>query len=86
MPDASGYASHLSSQAAAFIVGLPRRQQQKLLDFADQLANQPFQVGDYRLKDATGRDVETLLMDEFLFTYWVDHSAKEVRITEIIKV
>jgi hypothetical protein len=82
----SGYTSHLSLPAAAMVANLPRRRQRQVLDLADQLAMQPFEIGDYRTEDAVGHTVENLLIDGFLFTYWVDHAAKEVRITEIIKV
>lgn len=57
-----------------------------MLDLADQIARQPFQIGDYQTADAEDRDVENLLLDEFLFSFWVDHATREVRISEIIKV
>lgn len=86
MAEFPGYESHLSSQATAFLIGLPRRQQRQVLDLADQIARHPFQIGDYRTVDAAGHEVENLLLGEFLFTYWVDHAVKDVRITEITKV
>ena len=86
MAEFTGYESHLSSQAATFLVGLPRRQQRKVLDLADQIALHPFQISDYQTADAAGHEVDNLLLDDFLFTYWVDHAVKEVRITEITKV
>ena len=57
-----------------------------MLDLADQIALHPFQIGDYQTADAAGHEVDNLLLDDFLFTYWVDHAVKEVRITEITKV
>jgi hypothetical protein len=81
-----GYTSHLSLPAAEMVAGLPRRKQRRVLDLADQLAIQPFEIGDYRSEDAVGHTVENLLIDGFLFTYWIDHAVREVRITEIIKV
>ncbi|HRG56870.1 MAG TPA: hypothetical protein PLG56_12565 [Lacunisphaera sp.] len=86
MAEGSDYRSHLSLEAAAFLVSLPRRQQKRVLDLADQIARQPFQIGDYQTADAEDRDVENLLLDEFLFSFWVDHATREVRISEIIKV
>jgi hypothetical protein len=86
MPGSRGYSSHLSGEAVAFVVALPRRQQKIVLDFADRIAEQPFRIGDYQTSDAAGRAVENLLLEQFLFTYWVDHAAREVRITEIVKV
>ncbi len=86
MPEPAEYSSHLSTTAAAFVVSLPRRKQVAVLDLAEQLARHPFRVSDYRMDDASGRTTENLLIDSFLFTYWVDHAAREVRIVEIMKV
>ena len=86
MPDSSGYRSHLSLEAAAFLVSLPRRKQNRVLDLADQIARSPFQIGDCQTSDAEDRIVENLLMNEYLFSYWIDHASREVRITEIIKI
>ncbi|OHE77932.1 MAG: hypothetical protein A3G75_04650 [Verrucomicrobia bacterium RIFCSPLOWO2_12_FULL_64_8] len=85
-PGTHDYESHLSMPAAGFIASLPRRQQQKVLDLVEQIGRHPFQIGDYRMRDASGREVENLLIEGFLFTYWVDHAAKEVRISEIIRL
>ncbi|MFM7750079.1 MAG: hypothetical protein ACKPB0_06655 [Opitutaceae bacterium] len=86
MAESAGYTSHLSSQAAALLISLPRRQQRRILDLADQLSLQPFRISDYQTSDDAGHEVDNLLLDDYLFTYWVDHAAKEVRITEILKV
>ncbi len=80
------YQSHLSSEATKFIIELPRRRQRLVLDLADQIARQPFQISDYRTADASGRAVENLLTEGYLFTYWIDHASREVRITEIVAV
>ena len=63
-----------------------RRKQRQALDLADQLAIHPFEVGDYRSEDAAGHTLENLLIDDFIFTYWVDHAVTGVQITEVIKV
>ncbi len=86
MPEAAGYEGHLSLDAAAFVSALPKRRQRAVLDLADQIARQPFRIGDYQTTDAAGRTVENLLLDGFLFSFWVDHAVREVRITEILKV
>ena len=86
MPESSVYKSHLSLEAAAFILAMPRRKQRVLLDLADQLAKQPFEIGDYQTSDAVGRTIENLLLKGYLFSFWVDHASREVRITEIIRV
>ncbi len=86
MAEFLAYTSHLSSQATAFLIGLPPRRQRQVLDLADQIALHPFQISDYQTSDAVGHAVDNLLLDDYLFTYWVDHAAKEVRITEITRV
>jgi len=80
------YSSHLSFEAAQLIVGLSRRQQVVVLDLADQIARHPSQIGDYQTSDANGRVIENLLLEGYLFTYWIDHGSREVRITEILSV
>jgi len=86
MADAPIYHSHLSLEAAAFVVSLPRRKQRRVLDLADQIARQSFQRGLYQTFDSAGRAVENLLLGEYLFSYWSDHASREIRISEIIKV
>ena len=86
MPERTGYTSYLSREAVAFLTLLPKKKQSLVLDLADQIARQPFQIGDYPTEDAVGRKVENLLLDGFLFSFWVDHAVHEVHISEIVKV
>jgi hypothetical protein len=86
MPERSAYRSHLSLEAVAYVVTLPARKQRKALDLADQIAAHPFQIGDYQTTDATGRIVENLLIEGYLFSFWIDHASRELRITEILHV
>jgi hypothetical protein len=83
---AETYQSHLSLEAVAFVVALPQRKRKVVLDLADQIAKQPFMIGDYPTTDAVGRRVENLLLEGYLFSFWVDHAVWEVRISEIIRV
>ena len=85
MHDAS-YQSHLSLEAVAFVVALPRRKQRVVLDLADQIAKHPFRIGDFQTVDAVGRTVENLLLEGYLFSFWIDHATCEVRVSEIIRV
>jgi hypothetical protein len=77
------YESHLSLEAVEFVVGLSKKRQKLVL--ADQIARQPFEIGDYRTADAIGRPIENLRLEGFLFSFWVDHASREVRISEIIR-
>jgi hypothetical protein len=69
MPDHGIYESHLSHEAVAFVVGLSKKWQRSVLDLADQIARQPFQIGDYQSMDATGRRIENLRLDGYVFSF-----------------
>ena len=86
MPDPKPYESHLSREAVAFVVGLSKKRQRLVLDLADQLARQPSKIGDNQFVDSVGRPIENIRLEGYLFSYWVDHLAREVRITEIVRL
>ena len=48
-----------------------------------ELARYPFLQSDYRVTDDEGHEVEHLLVGGLVFSYWVDHAARLVIITEI---
>jgi hypothetical protein len=77
------YTSHLSLDAARVVSSQPKRQQRNMLDIADQIAKYPFRQGDYQTLDENNRSIDHFLIEKYVYTYWVDHSAKEVRILEI---
>ena len=59
------------------------RRQRRALTAARQLAMDPGVISDYRIKDDVGREVDHLLVDGFVITYWIDHAAKLVMIVEM---
>jgi hypothetical protein len=82
----SHYTSHFASEAVAAVLQLPGRKRFKVLDIAERIAAHPIRIGDYATTDSTGRVIQNLLIDEFLFSYWIDEGARHVRITEIVVV
>ncbi len=62
---------------------MPKRRQRRVMDRAYELARDPFLESDYRIADASGRIIEHLLLDGVVFSFWIDHPAKLVMITEI---
>lgn len=54
-----------------------------LLERARELAADPFVVPDLRRRDDDGREIGDILIDDFLFSYWVDHPAKTVMIVDV---
>ncbi|HEY1110494.1 MAG TPA: hypothetical protein VGE76_17725 [Opitutaceae bacterium] len=53
------------------------------MDRAYELARYPFLESDYQIVETTGRTIDHILVDGFVFSYWVDHATKLVMITEI---
>lgn len=77
------YGAVFSADAAEFLTRLPRRRQAKLLRLAQRLADHPFVRPDYSISDESGRDIDHLLVEDFVFAYWLDHAVRELRIVEI---
>lgn len=69
--------------AADFLLGLPKRRQRQVIELAQQLAASPHVRADYSLPDESGRTIDHLMIDDYVFAYWLDHGAREVRITDI---
>lgn len=38
---------------------------------------------DYALPDESGRAIEHLMIEDYVFAYWVDDAVREVRIADI---
>jgi hypothetical protein len=79
----ASYQFVFAEEVFAQIVQLPRRRQRQIGRLARQLASQPLIRSDYSTSDDQGRKVEHLLMGNFVFSYWLDHAQREVRIVEI---
>ena len=80
---ATAYRPIFSDHAVEYFGTLPRRRRHKLIDRARELAADPTLVPDYWTIDADGRNISHLLVGGFIFTYWVDDSAKLVMIVEV---
>ncbi|MBL9202655.1 MAG: hypothetical protein JNL39_19235 [Opitutaceae bacterium] len=79
----TSYSPVFAEEAAEFLLQLPRRRQRRVVALARQLAAHPFIRSDYALPDDSGRALEHLLIEDYVFAYWVDHALREVRITDI---
>ena len=79
----AAYRPVFSAGAADFLVQLPKRRQREIITLARKLAEHPFVRSDYRLPDETGREIEHLLIEDYVFAYWLDHGEREVRLTDI---
>ncbi len=59
-----------------------RRERLFLLRFLDSLAADPFQEGDFQDTDNDGRVVQIKIIGHYALTFWADHAAQEVRVTQ----
>jgi predicted AlkP superfamily phosphohydrolase/phosphomutase len=79
----AGYEPVFAEGAADFLLQLPKRRQRQVIELARQLAAHPHVRSDYSLPDESGRAIEHLMIDDYVFAYWLDHAEREVRITDI---
>ena len=76
----------LSTKAWEFLRSLSRRRQERLTRLIYQLAAYPHRLGDYRTRDSTGRYLENLRVEGYIFTFWKDNAVNELRILEITEL
>ena len=79
----AGYEPVFAEEAAEFLLQLPKRRQRQVLDLVKQLAAHPFVRSDYSLPDESGRAIEHLMIEDYVFAYWLDHAEREIRISDI---
>ena len=77
------YTLVFSEAAADFVLALPLRRRRKVRALAGCLASDPFLRSDYVVSDDSGRQIDHLLIEDFVFAYWIDHGALEIRIVDI---
>jgi len=83
---ANDYSLVYSEPAADFLLSLKRERLASLLYDLRCLASDPFVRSDYRLEDEQGRQIEHLLIVDFVVAFWIDHASKELRIIDITDV
>jgi len=77
------YQAVYSDEAISFLMALPKRRQQYIANLGRQLAHNPFVESDYADLDGNGREIHNLLIEDYVFAYWLDHPVAEVRIVDI---
>ncbi|MFT5498946.1 MAG: hypothetical protein ACI9TH_004361 [Kiritimatiellia bacterium] len=80
------YQYALSEAVAEYAFSLDPSDQSTLIELFRALANNPYQPGDFPDYDEVSRSLEVKLFDHWLVTYWSDHSAREVRILDVVRV
>lgn len=78
------YEPVLSGAAAHYLAMLPRSKQRQGISLMYQLTENPSQLGDYSVTEESGRVLQNLMVGDWHFTFWADHSGKEIRIVEVV--
>jgi len=86
MPKSFAYEPVLSGKASSFLIGESKAKQKKIIAMIFQLADHPSQLGDYSVREDDGRVLQHLLVGDWHLSFWADHGARELRITEISEV
>lgn len=77
------YQIFLRSEAIEALHGIRGTSRRSIAFFIDSLASSPLQAGDYSSQDSTGREISIKILGSHAVTYWADHPAKEIKITDI---
>ncbi len=62
-----------------------RFDRQRILNFIESLADNPFDAGDYVERDSTGRECQVKILGPLAVFYWSDHAEREVRVVDLIE-
>lgn len=81
MSDAWDYA--VAGEAVDFISARKTTDRWRIVAILEQLAENPSTKPDAYFHDRAGRKISVIWQEGFKICFWVDHFAKEVRITEV---
>ena len=72
----AAYEVILHAQAWHMLAATKGTARRRLLDILNQVASDPFRVGDLQQLDPDGRINEVLLLGDWLVTFWSDHAVR----------
>ena len=64
--------------------GATAHDQERVLDFIESLAGNPFREGDATIPDEHGRAVQVKTLGRLVLFYWADHANKEARVVDLV--
>lgn len=83
---AKTYSLVYAEAAADFLLTVKKKRLVGLLYDLRKLAENPFIRSDYIQTDNHGREIEHMLVGDFVVAYWLDHSVSEIRIVDLADV
>jgi len=73
----------VEESALEVLLALPAKRRESILRTFDSLSQNPFQEGDFSVKDDAQRSVQIKYADGILITYWADHAVQELRVVAV---
>ena len=73
----------IAKEVIASLGNFSRREKILLTRIFDQLADDPYRVGDYAERDEIGRPIQVLIIGRVALWYWSDHAVKEVKVLDL---
>ena len=77
------YRVFICQAAVDAIANLRGKQRDQLAAFVRSLEADPYNEGDFRETDSSGRDFYTKVIQEYAVSYYPDHAVKEVKVIEV---
>jgi hypothetical protein len=74
------YKVFLANEIVAQLRVCKRDERQLITRLFDELADDPFRVGDFIERDNLGREIQVMIVGRYALYFWSDHAVKEVKI------
>jgi hypothetical protein len=80
------YAFVVDDSVLELFTGRSRREREELLRIFKLLADSPYQIGEWRQKTKSGRELQVKRFGKWLVTFWPDGPVLELRIVDVKKI
>jgi hypothetical protein len=66
--------------------GRNKRDREELLKIFQALADSPYQMGEWRQRTTSGRELQVKRFGKWMVSFWLDEPVLEVRIVDVKKI
>ena len=77
------YRVFIAAEIIAFLGTCRRREQLLITRLFEELADNPFRVGDFVERDDVGRPIQVIIIGPHAIFFWADHAVKEVKVIDL---
>lgn len=76
----------LNETSVSFLLACRPAERRRLLRVLDDLARDPYQMGNHEARDDSGRTIQVKTAGRLLISFWADSGPKELRVINIERV